>query len=307
MGGWLTTFVDQVRPFLASAGGPVAMIQIENELSCGTGIYTNWAIDTAVKLNTGIPWSFCNNSGSCNLPDTPGVVFTANAGVGPDKWFDQGMYGHYASQPAIWSEVEQGFTEWNGESDDETRLSGLAQELTRWYSKGGGGHSLYMFNGGNNYGWTAGDDDTTKYAPYACVEPVLQRPNEPTYSHIKKLYGVLHEHTALLLGQDAPNPTQWAGEVGASPLEVRTYTNSTCSLTFAANLGDTPAPYLGGITVPAHGTMLISHVKGAAPVASYNTEDCASSVQQPLHYRRIAAHLPSTHHHNVDHLNGRSY
>jgi hypothetical protein len=90
MSRWLTTFVDHVRPFLASEGGPVAMIQIENELSCGNGIYTNWAIDTAVKLETGIPWSFCNNSGSCNLPDRPGVVFTANAGVGPDKWFDQG-------------------------------------------------------------------------------------------------------------------------------------------------------------------------------------------------------------------------
>ena len=40
-----------------------------------------------------------------------------------------------------------GFTEWNGQNDDETRLNELARELARWYSKGGGGHSLYMFNG----------------------------------------------------------------------------------------------------------------------------------------------------------------
>ena len=66
-------------------------------------------------------------------------MFTANAGVGPDHWFDQGMYDHYQSQPAIWSEVEQGFTEWNGENDDEIHLNELARELTRWYSKGGGG------------------------------------------------------------------------------------------------------------------------------------------------------------------------
>ena len=71
----------------------MAMIQIENELSCGKGpAYTDWSIQTAVALKTGIPWSFCNNSGSCNLPDTPGVVFTANAGVGPDDWFDNGMH-----------------------------------------------------------------------------------------------------------------------------------------------------------------------------------------------------------------------
>jgi len=62
MSGWLSTFVEHVRPFFASRGGPVAMIQIENELGCGNGSYTNWAIDTAVKLDTGIPWSFCNNS-----------------------------------------------------------------------------------------------------------------------------------------------------------------------------------------------------------------------------------------------------
>ena len=173
--------------------------------------------------------------------------------------------------------------------------------------------------GGNNYGWTAGDDDTTKYASYACIEPVLQRPNEPTYSHIRKLYHVLHEHTAVLLGQvrnclfprtdclvvetdqlsrqardklertlrndrfvqNPPSPTRWKQQdIGMRiGLDMRTYKNSTCSLAFVANLGDKPANYLSGITVPAHGTVLVSQqAAGAAPQLVFSTEVCPSSV-----------------------------
>ena len=284
MSKWLTTFVDHVRPFFASHGGPVAMIQIENELSCGNGRpYTDWSIQTALALETGIPWSFCNNSGSCNLPDTPGMVFTANAGVGPDHWFDAGMYDHYTSQPAIWSEVEQGFTEWNGDNDDETSVDALAQELTRWYAKGGGGHSLYMFNGGNNYQWTAGDDDTTKYASYACVEPVLQRPNEPTYSHVRKLYHVLREHTALLLGQIPPQPRDSA----AAGLDIRSYANRSCSLEFVFNPRKVAVEYVthgDSFAVPPAGTLLISQqtahgcqhaAHGCAVTLVYNSSDCS--------------------------------
>ena len=160
---WLVDFIEEVRPFFASNGGPVAMVQIENELSCSNGReYTEWSIATALALDTGIPWSFCNNSASCVLPDTPGIIYTANAYAGADLWFDDGNYARYASQPAIWSEVEEGFDQWNMVGWNPQQPAALASHICRWFSRGGSGASYYMFNGGADYALTAGDDDATK-------------------------------------------------------------------------------------------------------------------------------------------------
>ena len=136
--------------------------------------------------------------------------------------------------------------------------------------RGGGGHSLYMFNGGLDYGWTAGDDDATAYAPHACVEPVLQRPQQPKFGHMQRLYGVLRQHTALLLGQPPPQVQRKNG------LEVYSYHNSTGALSFVTNGQGKPATYTHGrssISVPAGGTILVSERGGAATLA-FDSEAC---------------------------------
>ena len=274
---WLDAFIAEVRPFFASNGGPVAMVQIENELDCGQGRdYTDWSIKTALALNTGIPWSFCNNSDSCVLPDTAGIIYTGNANEGADHWFDDGNYDYYASQPAIWSEVEEGFDQWEmvGWNPQQPRI--LATNIARWYSRGGGGSSYYMFNGGNDYAWTAGDDDATKYATHGAVEPVLQRPNEPKFSHMKKLHAVLREHTAVLTGMPPPPP------VNVSACETRTYTNLTATFTFVYN-GDHHATVnctVCGVALTLHPKMhaLLSQPKGSgAATLVFDTNVCGAA------------------------------
>ena len=81
---WIKRLLDEVRPFLASRGGPVAMWQVENELSGGdddTVHYAEWALRTAVELTPDDIVTFCNNSGSPTLSDDYGgsVVFTGLA------------------------------------------------------------------------------------------------------------------------------------------------------------------------------------------------------------------------------------
>jgi hypothetical protein len=80
---WIGALVDHIRPFLASNGGPVILMQIENEFSdhSAPGMkYARWAMDMAESLDTGIPWSFCNNSGSATYELPPNMISTANAG-----------------------------------------------------------------------------------------------------------------------------------------------------------------------------------------------------------------------------------
>ena len=235
---WLIDFVEHVRPFFASNGGPVAMIQIENELDCLNGIdYAKWSINTAIALDTGIPWSFCNNSASCVLENTDEMVFTGNAGEGPDQWFDDGNYDHYSTTPALWSEVEEGFDQWQVVGWDPQLPDQLANNICRFMSRGGGGFSYYTFDGGNDYGMTAGDDDATKYTTHGEVEPVFHRPNEPKFSHLAKLHRILGDFNELIVGQVPPqNVTHSAGQCVSY-----TYTNATLSLMFLYNPGEAAA------------------------------------------------------------------
>ena len=229
---WLTDFVEHVRPFFASNGGPVAMIQIENELDCLNGIdYAKWSINTALALDTGIPWSFCNNSASCVLENTDDMVFTGNAGEGPDQWFDDGNYDHYSTTPALWSEVEEGFDQWQVVGWDPQLPDQLANNICRFMSRGGGGFSYYTFDGGNDYGLTAGDDDATKYTTHGAVEPVFQRPNEPKFSHLTKLHQILGDYNKLIVDQLPPANVSHSDGKCAS----YTYSNATLSLAFVIN------------------------------------------------------------------------
>ncbi len=63
MSKWVTKVVDMVRPQLASNGGPIILLQIENEYGSvidyhgeGGKKYINWCIDFANSLKAGVPW-----------------------------------------------------------------------------------------------------------------------------------------------------------------------------------------------------------------------------------------------------------
>ena len=52
--------VEQIRPQLYSRGGPVIMLQIENEYNGNDSDYLQWAVDMARNLTTEIPWYACS-------------------------------------------------------------------------------------------------------------------------------------------------------------------------------------------------------------------------------------------------------
>lgn len=269
---WITAVVDEIRPFLASRGGPVVMLQIENEFSdhSTAGLdYIHWAIDMAEAQNTGIPWTFCNNSGSVPLASRPGLIFTANAGMGPETMITAKLCGPdsaHPDQPCLWSEIEESFYQWSSGDDGGQPASVLADQVARWFSLGGSGSNYYMWAGGTDYGTTAGDDDTTSYHQYSGLEPVFNLPNEPKYAFLSKLHHLLADRAALLLG-DAPATRTTAGTV-----EITTFANATHELTFVANLGGTTVSW-GGFTLLASSHVLI--VEGDA--VAFNSSDCAGN------------------------------
>ena len=176
---WISALVDHIRPFLASNGGPVIMMQIENEFSdhsvAGT-TYANWAMRMAEAQSTGIPWTWCNNSGSGTYKLPAGMISTANAGMGPSSFITQKLCGStsvaYPNQPCLWTEIEEPFYQWSGNDDGGQGAASLANQQLEWFSLGGAGSNYYMWAGGTDYGLSAGDDDTTSYHQYSSLEPV---------------------------------------------------------------------------------------------------------------------------------------
>jgi hypothetical protein len=248
---WITTLVNKIRPFLASNGGPVIMLQIENEFSDQSSEgkrYAEWAMAMATSLDTGIPWTFCNNSGSATYPQLPNVIFTANAGMGPESMIIEKLCGvppigetmQYRNMPCLWTEIEESFYTFPSQNNGGQWAGGLADMQLRWYSLGGAGSNYYMWAGGTDYSLSAGDDDTTSYHQYSCLEPVFDKPNEPKYSFLAKLHRLLVEHEDLLLSQDPPPPQVLVDMdmLSANTLQLRTYKNASMSLHFIANLGD---------------------------------------------------------------------
>jgi hypothetical protein len=167
MEAWVRKLMGMMGPHLASNGGPVVMWQIENELS-GHIDYAKWSIQLAKNVTPNDVITFCNNSGSATLPDFENVIYTGNAfcwGDGvcdPNVFFEEwGHWRAYPSQPAIWSEVEQGFLTFDGSGWFSPPPSIVAHNLGRFYSLGGSGSSYYMFDGGNDFELTAGDNQGT--------------------------------------------------------------------------------------------------------------------------------------------------
>lgn len=301
---WIGALVEHIRPFLASNGGPVILLQIENEFSdhSDAGVkYGSWAMEMAVGLDTGIPWTFCNNSGSATYTLPAGLISTANAGMGPATMITSRLCGQdsdsaYPGQPCLWTEIEEAFYQWSGGNDGGQAPAGLANQQLQWYALGGAGSNYYMWSGGTDYALSAGDDDTTSYHQYSCLEPVFDKPNEPKYSFLGALHKLLVAHQDVILGQAPPAATPLSADKSCF---AHTYTNASLSLHFVANEGKAGKEVtIGGVKFFASaGTRLLVsssasaaglHAK-AAPKMLFNSSAVGDNTNPPFQVETATA------------------
>jgi hypothetical protein len=63
--------VNLVRPYFAPNGGPIVLLQIENEYwDESQWPYIEWCGELAASLHTGIPWEMCNGLYANNTIET---------------------------------------------------------------------------------------------------------------------------------------------------------------------------------------------------------------------------------------------
>ena len=195
---WFKVVIDQMAAgkFFATQGGPIVLVQVENELPKTDMRYVAWcgsmaqsALDSAgVK----VPITMCNGETANN------TINTCNGNDCSGYLEQHGQNGRILiDQPGMWTENEGGFQTWGGAPPPGKEpyfwgraIADQAMSVMKWFARGGSHMNYYMWTGGNNYGRWTGDAITHMYAVDAIVCPD-GHPHEPKFSHSAAMHAAL--------------------------------------------------------------------------------------------------------------------
>ncbi|KAJ3217328.1 Beta-galactosidase 8 [Dinochytrium kinnereticum] len=190
--------VDVIQPYLIANGGPIILLQMENEYGSPEreyGLngkkYINWAADLANSLNLGIPWVMCQQD------NVPTVINTVNGYYG-DAWIPA-HYARFKDQPAMFTELWSGWYGRWGIAKPTRPAEDVAFAAARFVARGGTYVAYYMWHGGTNFGRQASSFVTTSY-DYDAPLTEYGFENQPKYNHLRDFHLLCHEYSDMLLG-----------------------------------------------------------------------------------------------------------
>ncbi len=155
---YLETLIPKITPHLSSRGGPIFMVQVENEYgSYGSdSAYLAWFEKTLKGL--GVDVMLFTSDGPCDWMlqggTLPHLLKTVNFGSRPEEAFAT-LRNHQPDKPLMCAEFWNGWFDHWGEKhhvrdpeDAATALDGILSA--------GASVNFYMFHGGTNFGFTSG-------------------------------------------------------------------------------------------------------------------------------------------------------
>lgn len=194
----VTTYVDrlaaEIKPLLVTNGGPIVMVQIENEYgSYGNDKeYLNTLKEMWVKNGINVPF-YTADGATAYMLEAGGVE---GAAIGLDSGGSEADFAAAKKQnpnvPAFSSESYPGWlTHW-GEQWQRPGIDGIAKEV-KFLMDTKRSFNLYVIHGGTNFGYTAGANSGGKgYEPdvtsYDYDAPINEQGNAtPKYEALRKL------------------------------------------------------------------------------------------------------------------------
>ncbi|KAI3706213.1 hypothetical protein L6452_23807 [Arctium lappa] len=211
-------------------GGPIIMLQIENEYgniedSYGQKgkDYMKWAANMAVGLGAGVPWVMCRQT------DAPENIIDACNG-----YYCDGYTPNSKKKPVIWTENWDGwYTTWGGTLPHRP-VEDLAFAVARFYQRGGSFQNYYMFFGGTNFGRTSGGPNYITSYDYDAPIDEYGLLHQPKWGHLKDLHAALKLCEPALVAADS---AQYIKLGSMQEAHVYRGNNSTCSA-FLANIDE---------------------------------------------------------------------
>ena len=195
---WFNTIVTLMSAgkFFATQGGPIVLVQVENELPSTDKGYVAWCGTMAQKaldaIEVKVPLTMCNGETANN------TINTCNGNDCSSFLESHGQNGRILlDQPGLWTENEGGFQTWGGAPPPGAEpyfwgrsMADQALSVMKWFARGGSHMNYYMWTGGNNYGRWTGDAITHMYAVDAIVCPD-GHPHEPKFSHSTAMHAAI--------------------------------------------------------------------------------------------------------------------
>ena len=192
---YIKKLAEQIKPLLRANGGPVLMIQIENE-------YGSFGNDRAYVLSLKKMWEAAGVSGPFCTADgaTPAMLEAGSipgAAIGLDPGTAEKHYAEAAklkrNVPVFCAELYPGWlTHW-GEKWAAVKTEEILPDV-QWLMDSKKSFSFYMFHGGTNFGFSAGANFSDRFQPdvtsydYDAPLDEIGRPT-PKYTALRELLG----------------------------------------------------------------------------------------------------------------------
>lgn len=186
---WLRYIASELhaRKLLASAGGPILLVQLENEYSMvseaygddGTR-YLQWCADLQKQLSFGVPAFMCYGAAE-------GVLETINSFYAHDAV--ESHRKRHPDQPPVWTECWTGWYDVWGAPHHRRPTCDLAYAVARFFASGGAAVNYYMWMGGSNVGRTPMYLQATSYDYDAPVDEYYRETTK--FRHLRALHAVI--------------------------------------------------------------------------------------------------------------------
>lgn len=240
-----TVEVVKSAGLLAPDGGPIVMMQIENEygnMEDNYGDdghkYVQHIAEYALSLDVGVPWIMCQQGEGVGTAPPAEVINTCN-GFYCDKWIAQHAVD-FPNQPHMFTENWPGWFQNWGEPIPHRPAVDVAFSVARWFALGGSYMNYYMAFGGSNFGRSVGGPlIVTSYDYDVQINEYAMRA-EPKYTHLQRLHSTLLEAAPTLLSQDPPTAIPLPGSHSCEMhayRNINSKTNIEQCLTFLSNEG----------------------------------------------------------------------
>ena len=224
VGMYVEHLASVVRPLLVTNGGPVLMVQVENE-------YGSYGNDTkyleslrTLWLNNGIDVPFYTADGAAPFMLDAGNI--DGAAIGLDSGSNDGDFAEAAKRnprvPAFSSETYPGWlTHW-GEKWARPDTGSFMKEM-RYLLGHGKSFNLYVLHGGTNFGYTAGANSGGKgYEPHVTsydYDAPVNEQGRPTAKYFA-LRSLIAGYAGTLPAVPAPIPAMEIPPVTMAPFST---------------------------------------------------------------------------------------
>ena len=249
---WMQSHVATISPFFSNNGGPIILLQMDNELGGAAPDYIQFLQDLAEKLvpsqSHGPLWTMCHGQ------HFNGSLLTCNGVSGPHDGCRKFARAQIEDQhPAMWTEDEQWYDRF-GQAQSLRNASSSARGLATFVAVGGSLHNFYMWHGGTMWGnWSDTNRGSRLTPSYANSAPLASDGslNAAKHTVLTNFHRLALKHADSIMGTKMQDINQTV--IGGDPTKCKQSCMPWCDGTCQWSVemaGDTSSVATGTPPIP---------------------------------------------------------